>query len=153
MQTFTLIGTILLRIKKKSLKDSTNLFWTIWEGTNLSCYFWASGVLPRCFWHLKKNFFKYSTINKFKSFCGFEHFYVWYSTFFWAQTIVKIDKHVVFFTESAHWADLVIELQCPSVCLWGLETPSSWGRGDLWLKNVVLILGCDDTVFKKKIYC
>ena len=39
---------------------------------------------------------------------------------------------------------------CLFVCVWHLETPSSWGCGDLWSKNVFLILGCDDTIFKKK---
>ena len=30
------------------------------------------------------------------------------------------------------------------------KKPTSGGRGDLWLKNVFLILGCDDTMLKKK---
>jgi hypothetical protein len=49
-----------------------------------------------------------------------------------------------FFTESAHWANSVIESQCPSVCLfvclWRLKRPSSRGRGDLWSKNLFLII-------------
>ena len=32
---------------------------------------------------------------------------------------------LVIFTELAHWADSVRELQCPSVCLWRLKTPSN----------------------------
>ena len=49
-----------------------------------------------------------------------------------------------FFTESAHWANSVIESLCPSVCLfvclWRLERPSSGGCGDLWSKNLFLII-------------
>ena len=35
---------------------------------------------------------------------------------------------------------------CFCVCLWRLETPSSGGLGDLCLKNIFHILGCDDTI-------
>ena len=39
-----------------------------------------------------------------------------------------------------------------SVCLCVTSQKLSSGvRGDLWSKNVFLILGCDDTIFKKKI--
>ena len=34
-----------------------------------------------------------------------------------------------------------------SVCLWRCETPTSRGHGDLWLKNVFLILACDNNFF------
>ena len=40
------------------------------------------------------------------------------------------------FSESAHWADSVIESPCQSVCrfvcLWKFKTPSSGVRGDFW---------------------
>ena len=52
-----------------------------------------------------------------------------------------------------HWAELVIELPCPfmclSVCLCHRETPTSGGRLDLWSKIAFLILVWDDTIFKK----
>ena len=53
-----------------------------------------------------------------------------------------------------HWAELVIESPCPSVCvsvrLCHRETPTSGGRVDLWSKIAFLILVWDDTIFKKK---
>ena len=58
------------------------------------------------------------------------------------------------FTELALWADSVIKLPCPSVCVFfylsHCETPTSGGCGTLWSKSVLLILVCDDTIFKKK---
>ena len=51
----------------------------------------------------------------------------------------------------AYWADSVIESRCPDFCVCHHKTLSSRGRGDLWSKNVFLILGCDDTIFKKKV--
>ena len=39
---------------------------------------------------------------------------------------------------------------CLSVCWGHRETPTSGGRGDLWLKNIFLILACDDKIVKKK---
>ena len=58
------------------------------------------------------------------------------------------------FNESALWAYSVIESLCPCaclcVCLCHPETPTSWCWGDLWLKNVSLILACDDTIFLNK---
>ena len=39
---------------------------------------------------------------------------------------------------------------CLSVCLRHRKTPTSVGRGDLWLKNVFLILVCDDPILIHK---
>ena len=47
--------------------------------------------------------------------------------------------------ELAHWADSVLELQYSSVCLWHPETPTSRCRGDLWSKNVFLVLAMQNT--------
>ena len=38
---------------------------------------------------------------------------------------------------------------CLSVCSSHYKTPTSGDRGDLWSKNVFLILTCDDKIFKK----
>ena len=57
-------------------------------------------------------------------------------------------KQICIFTESA---DSVIESQCLSVCMCHRKTPTSGGHGDLWSKNVILILVCDDTIKKDKI--
>ena len=60
------------------------------------------------------------------------------------------------FTDSAHWAYTVIELQCTFVCLTvcvcvcHCETPTSGYCGNLWSKNGFLILGCDDTILKNE---
>ena len=35
---------------------------------------------------------------------------------------------------------------CLSVCSWQFKTPSSRGRGDLWVNGVSLILACDNTI-------
>ena len=46
-----------------------------------------------------------------------------------------------------------MESQCPwicvSVCLCQHKTPTSGCRGDLWLKNVFIILACNDRIKKK----
>ena len=49
-----------------------------------------------------------------------------------------------------HWAELVIESPCPSVCLCHRETPTSGGRVDLWSKIAFLILVWDDIIFKQR---
>ena len=46
--------------------------------------------------------------------------------------------------DSALWSGSVIESASSSICLRYRKTPTSWGRGDLWLKNIFLILDCDD---------
>ena len=41
-----------------------------------------------------------------------------------------------------------IESQCPSVCMGRCETPTSGCHGNLWTKNILQILVCDDTLKK-----
>ena len=56
-----------------------------------------------------------------------------------------------FFTDSALWAGSVIELQCPSVCM-SVTSQNTHFRVScrLLVKEVILLLACDDTIFKTK---
>ena len=69
------------------------------------------------------------------------------------EDLLRLNKlnYVFFFLNiDFHWIDplpdSVIELQCPcvSVCLYHCKTPTSGRGGDLWSKNVFLLLACDD---------
>ena len=45
-------------------------------------------------------------------------------------------------------AGSVIELRYLSLCMWHCKTFTSGCPGDLWSKNLFLIVACEDTIFK-----
>ena len=64
------------------------------------------------------------------------------------------DHQKVIFTESANWANSVIESQClslcGSVCPRHRQEPTPQCYGELWMKNVFIIWAYDHNIFQKK---
>ena len=103
--------------------------------------------------------FAYSTVNtrvasEYYSFSKINsHLHIYLSVISVLISIVHFSTVFLYFnnewTVQCKVPNSVIESQCPSVCMW--VTHSFAGCGDLCLRNVFQILGCDDQI-KKKCY-
>ena len=157
MNIYSLLSSLhwCLKYQKKILPPN-EIQNTGWKSENYCVYKCSGGEEWRWWW------FKYTFFSKFQC-LTIKKFFDWliseyiFFHFFFSQINIwfhcpwksstNINKLNIFsLHQPLGWFSHRVAVSvCLFVCMYCCETPTSGGRGDLWLKNVFLLLTCDVT--------